>query len=54
MPFYALLTSRILLPLGIAWYFAMAISEKNFGLIRFKRGPFHSSAAARLRADYLS
>jgi hypothetical protein len=37
MPVYALLKSLILLPIGVFWYFAMAIPERNFGLIRFWR-----------------
>ncbi|MET1086538.1 MAG: glycosyltransferase family 2 protein [Arthrobacter sp.] len=38
MPFYTLVTSLILLPLGVVWYLAMAVPEKNFGIIRFRRG----------------
>lgn len=37
MPFYTLLTSLVILPLGIASYFAMAVPEGNFGVIRFSR-----------------
>lgn len=47
MPFYTLVTSLIILPLGMVWYFAMAIPEKNFGLIRFRRGTAHSPVGRR-------
>jgi cellulose synthase/poly-beta-1,6-N-acetylglucosamine synthase-like glycosyltransferase len=44
MPFYTLVTSLIILPLGVVWYFAMAIQEKNFGFIRLHRGAVGSRA----------
>jgi hypothetical protein len=47
MPFYTLATSLIILPLGVLWYFAMAIPERNFGLIRFHRGAVGSHAPSR-------
>lgn len=37
MPFYGLVSSLILTPLGIIWYFVMAIPERNFGIIRPQR-----------------
>ena len=37
MPIYTLVTSLVLVPLGIIWYFVMAIPEKNFGVIRVNR-----------------
>jgi Glycosyl transferase family group 2 len=51
MPFYTLLTSLILLPLGVAWYFAMAIPERNFGVIRFRRGRYDGATAMAVRAE---
>jgi hypothetical protein len=51
MPFYTLVTSLIILPLGMVWYFAMAIPEKNFGLIRFRRGSGGSSATSSRRRN---
>lgn len=42
MPFYTLATSLVILPLGIIRYFAMAIPERNFGLIRFRHRPARS------------
>lgn len=37
LPPYALVHSLILTPIGIIWYFVMAIPEKNFGVIRPRR-----------------
>ncbi|GIU57811.1 glycosyltransferase family 2 protein [Arthrobacter sp. NicSoilC12] len=51
MPFYTLITSLIILPLGMVWYFAMAIPEKNFGLIRFRRGSGGSRATSPRRRN---
>ena len=42
MPLYTLISSMILTPLGIIWYFKMAIEDGNWGLIR----PNRSEAAA--------
>lgn len=39
LPFYALFTSLILVPLGIVWYVRMATADRNLGLIRPRRGP---------------
>ncbi len=39
MPPYALFNSLILTPIGVVWYFVMAIPERNFGVIRPNR-PF--------------
>lgn len=36
MPFYSLFTSLVVTPIGIIWYFVMAVPEKNFGIIRPK------------------
>lgn len=36
LPFYSLFTSLVVAPIGIIWYFVMAIPEKNFGIIRPK------------------
>lgn len=33
MPLYSLLNSLVLTPIGIVWYFVMAVPEKNFGTI---------------------
>ncbi|MFH5878506.1 glycosyltransferase family 2 protein [Arthrobacter sp. NA-172] len=49
MPFYTLFASLILLPMGVFWYFAMAIPERNFGLIRFRRGRLGDQMAGTLR-----
>ncbi|MET4094291.1 hypothetical protein [Arthrobacter sp. UYCu712] len=49
LPFYPLVTSLILLPLGAGWYFAMSIPEKNFGLIRFRRPRYGPAAAGQSR-----
>ena len=49
MPFYTLVTSLILLPLGVGWYFAMSIPERNFGLIRFRRQRYDAAAAGQSR-----
>ncbi|MGO4227653.1 glycosyltransferase family 2 protein [Arthrobacter sp. YAF34] len=51
MPFYTLVTSLVLVPLGMVWYFAMAIPERNFGLIRFRRGLKVSQAPDRRRRE---
>ena len=51
MPFYTLVTSLVLVPLGMVWYFAMAIPERNFGLIRFRRGLKVSQAPDRRRHE---
>lgn len=40
LPFYTLVSSLVILPLGIAWYFAMAIPERNYGIIRFRPRKF--------------
>ena len=37
MPLYTLVLSMVLTPLGLIWYFKMAISGNNWGLIRPKR-----------------
>jgi cellulose synthase/poly-beta-1,6-N-acetylglucosamine synthase-like glycosyltransferase len=37
MPLYTLLTSLVLVPLGIIWYFVMAVPERNFGIIKLNR-----------------
>lgn len=37
MPVYTLFVSLILVPLGIVWYFYMAIKDKNIGVISTKR-----------------
>lgn len=37
LPVYALFSSFVLTPIGILWYFVMAIPEKNFGVISTKR-----------------
>jgi hypothetical protein len=34
MPFYTLLLSFVVTPLGIIWYVKMAISSNNWGIIR--------------------
>lgn len=34
MPLYSLFSSLVLTPLGLIWYFVMAIPERNFGIIR--------------------
>lgn len=34
MPLYSLVNSLILTPIGIVWYFVMAVPERNFGVIR--------------------
>ena len=36
-PFYCLFVSLIVVPIGVAYYFKMAIPERNFGVIRPKR-----------------
>jgi cellulose synthase/poly-beta-1,6-N-acetylglucosamine synthase-like glycosyltransferase len=36
MPIYSLFSSLIITPIGIVWYFVMAVPEKNFGIIRAK------------------
>lgn len=36
MPLYSLVNSLILTPIGILWYFVMAVPERNFGFIRPK------------------
>jgi cellulose synthase/poly-beta-1,6-N-acetylglucosamine synthase-like glycosyltransferase len=51
MPFYTLVTSLIILPLGMVWYFAMAIPERNFGIIRFRRGAAGSHASSLSRRN---
>jgi len=37
MPLYALVLSLVLTPLGVIWYFVMAIRDGNFGIIRPRR-----------------
>jgi len=37
MPFYTLVVSFILTPLGVVWYAKMAVSARNWGLIRPNR-----------------
>ena len=37
MPIYSLFNSLIVVPIGLVWYFVMAIPEKNFGVINPKR-----------------
>jgi len=44
-PFYCLFVSLIVVPIGVAYYFKMAIPERNFGVIRPKR----NCAGRRLR-----
>jgi hypothetical protein len=39
MPAYTLAVSFILTPLGVAWYFKMALAGRNWGIIRPKRKP---------------
>lgn len=36
-PFYSLFVSLFVVPVGIVYYFIMAIPERNFGLIRLRR-----------------
>ena len=36
-PVYSLFVSLIVVPIGILYYFVMAIPERNFGFIRVKR-----------------
>lgn len=38
LPIYSLFNSLIVTPVGVVWYFVMAIPERNFGVIRTKRG----------------
>ena len=39
MPFYAAVTSLVLIPLGLVWYVLMARADRNAGLIRPRRRP---------------
>lgn len=43
MPIYTLFTSLIVVPLGIFWYFLMAASAKNYGVIRVNQRAKHES-----------
>ncbi len=57
MPFYLLFNSLVMVPVGLLWYFVMAVPERNFGVISHRRvrttsatGPAgHIGPAARLR-----
>jgi hypothetical protein len=44
MPLYSLFNSLVLTPIGIVWYFVMAVPEKNFGMILPIGKPSESSA----------
>jgi hypothetical protein len=50
MPFYTLVVSFILTPLGVVWYAKMAIGARNWGVIRPHRrlGERGAEAAAAL------
>jgi heme/copper-type cytochrome/quinol oxidase subunit 4 len=46
MPLYSLVNSLILTPIGVVWYFVMAVPEKNFGVIRPKFAQSEAPAPA--------
>ena len=46
MPFYLLFNSLIMVPVGLLWYFVMAVPERNFGIISPHRTPVGTPAAA--------
>ncbi len=46
MPLYSVVTSIVLIPLGLVWYLKMAWADRNAGLIRPSRPPVVTPAAA--------
>jgi len=48
MPFYLLFNSLVMVPVGLVWYFVMAVPEHNFGIISARRAPAGVSVGPRL------
>jgi hypothetical protein len=49
MPFYTLLSSFIITPLGIIWYIKMALTSGNWGVIRPHRQPWYREVDVEVR-----